>query len=1146
MLELAFDEIVLPEQQQDTQSQFSTPNFDEVVLPSATPVEEAIIPKTETEKALAETPTAIKALDYARNVGIEALSAISPAMSATVFGQTADSLRKEEVAKPIISPEAANAIVGKLPAWAGGDTPVGRGLAEGMAGALSSFSAPGQLAQLPAFAVPGFAETYVLNVLHDLPDQGKNLWGAIQQYGINSKEVGSLAAQYGITDLTAFLARKTGTAERFRTTQRDINAAPVSPASASSDIPATERGAVPETPQGAEPALTATAAEVAPDASADRTADVVPPVEPVSAPETTNAQRAAVEAPLPETVPEISASEGSQPESTATQTESATPIAEGNDWTQATAEPGKGMKLGGQEGGFINLQGVADAIDTAKEKTGMKIAGKANDLNVATAERSAKLQTSFADAERAQKEIGKVANERRQGAISLYIEANGDQAVLGQWAKAAKGKAFRKAAEDAQSLKPEEIAIAQKAKQAFFALEARGNTYDVLNSHRDNYVPHVWDVSKKFTGIGSSKLQDKFKFNKARTFANFFEGDQAGFVPKTLAIGKLLPAYLHEMNTVIADRQFVRDVSKGKSSEGTPLVIPRGRVSGVDTASGGKAFLADPNAIHGMKDAAGNPIDQSQYKVLQNQPALADWRWASKDTNGNPIFMRDDLAAHPELAKRLNAMMGQSEIRRWYNEPSTGLSVVPRAIAKGLDTAQSVMKREMFGLLAPFHQVQEGTHAVGHLVNPTFGLEDMSRPTPAHIDSMQHGLMLMPEKTSPTGYIEGVGGKNTFIAQVTRKFGGPAGRMIANTIDGYQNYLFHQYIPSLKFKTYEHIVERNMKRYAKDLASGEVTAGDVKMLSAEQTNAAYGHLNYALLDRNPTIQHVLQLGLLAPDFLEARGRFVGQALKPSKAGFEQFRAIATLAAVQAGTAIVLSKLIPGAEWDSKHPFELTVGNRVYTLRSVPEDLFRLFLSGPDVRREFVSARINPVVQKVDQMRTGRNYRGEKVTFTDTVGELLANYIPITARSIPGVRMLTETSRNSPVSPLEQLMGSLGLKISRYSPITKTYQMASEWKKSVGLPMDTGSYPTSKYQQLRYSLEDGDMEKAKAEYKKLRDAGMVPSKITSGFKESIDHPFTGSKATDLKFKQSLNADGKTAYEMALQRRKDILRKFGFLH
>lgn len=860
-----------------------------------------------------------------------------------------------------------------------------------------------------------------------------------------------------------------------------------------------------------------------------------------------------------------------------------------NDWTGAT-EPaiGGGMKLGSGERGALNLGPLKDIQDSALLKRRM------SPLDAATGERSARLQKSFADAERAQKEIKRVApTERRQGAISVWMEANGDAAKLDQWSQSAKGKVFRQAAEDAKTMAPEEIAIAQKAQSALAILSRRGQAYDVLSNHRDNYVPHVWNVTKDFTGIGASKLQDKFKFNKARTFENFFDGDQAGFIPKTLAIGKLLPAYLHEMNKVIADRQFVQDVAHMKAKDDRPLVVPRGNAKTVDTTDfvirddqgnplpKGKrsvyeteaeakaalqpgqtiekrpssSALVNPRGFAKAEDAKGNPIEQGDYVALGKQPALANWRWVETDPKGNSTVLKSDLAVHPELAKRINAMMGKSAIREWYNEPSKGISVIPKAIAKGLDTVQAVMKREMFGLLAPFHQVQEGTHGIGHLVNPFFDIPDMSRPTPEHMDAMKHGLMLLPDRASSQNYLEGVGGKNTFITQLARKFvdskagdnaAGKVAGAAADVIDGYQNYLFHQYIPGLKFKTYEHIHTRNMERYSGDLSRGELTESDVKLLSAEQTNAAYGHLNYALLDRNPTMQHILQLGLLAPDFLEARARFTGQALKTlagSKSGIEQFRAIATLAAIQAGIAYTTSKLM-GDEWDPKHPFEVTHNGRTYAMRSVPEDLDRLLFQGSDQRREFVSARINPLLQKADQLRTGLNYRGEKTGAIDTMEELLANYIPITARSIPGIRMLTETSRNSPVSPLEQLAGSLGLKISRHSPITKVHQLAAEWMDSQKIERPTGVYPTSKFQQLRYALEDGDMARATGEWKKLVGDG-DERKLRDGFKQSINHPFTGNKARDREFADSLKEKDRIIYDHALEVRQGILDKFDSL-
>lgn len=760
---------------------------------------------------------------------------------------------------------------------------------------------------------------------------------------------------------------------------------------------------------------------------------------------------------------------------------------------------------------------------------------KMSPLDRVTTSHSGKLQKSFSESRTAQKDIQKaVPSEQRRSAISIWREANGDLPTLKSWAAAAKGKVFKQAAIDAQSLTPAEIATANKTIAAFSALETRGNTYDVLGSHRDNYVPHVWDVKQPGTGFGTGMLKKRFRFAKARTFNTFFEGDQAGFKPKTLDISKLLPAYIHEMNRVIADRQAVRDLAKGTMPDGSPMVVPKGNVKVVNGPSG-KAVLVSPKAMR--------VADTSDYRVMENQPALSNWLWEGKDTDGKPIFVNADLAVHPDVYRRLTAMMGQSALRQWYRDPVTGGAQIPRAIVRGLDTSQSAMKREMFGLLAPFHQVQEGTHAIGHLVNPFFGLEKVDLVKNAGMaDAAKHGLMLLPDRASSQVYLEGVGTRSSFLSQALRKSGKftkGAGEAIADVIDGYQDYLFHQYIPALKYKTYEAMVARNTRLYAKELASGEMTPADVKLTSAEQSNAAYGHLNYALLDRNPTIQHILQLSLLAPDFLEARARFVGQGVKGmrSKVGHEQMKAIAILAAAQAGSAFVLSQLL-GVPYDEEHPFEVIYKGRRYTMRSVPEDIFGLMKD----TRQFAYSRVNPLTVKGPvQLATGLNYRGEKVTATETMTELLAGYIPLTARSIPGLRDLTESGKRSPVTPLQQLAGSLGLRISRYSPISETYKLAGDWMEKQKLPKDRGSYPVSKYQQLRYALEDGDLDRAAGAYNELIKTE-DPSKIIQGFQASVNHPFTQSRAMDEQFSQTLKGYDKERYEQALRTRQNILGAF----
>ncbi len=260
-------------------------------------------------------------------------------------------------------------------------------------------------------------------------------------------------------------------------------------------------------------------------------------------------------------------------------------------------------------------------------------------------------------------------------------------------------------------------------------------------------------------------------------------------------------------------------------------------------------------------------------------------------------------------------------------------------------------------------------------------------------------------------------------------------------------------------------------------------------------------------------------------------------LGTSKVGREQLNAIATLAVAGAGMAYTLAQLT-GGEWDWKHPFEVVHGGRRYSMRSVPEDILSLFQDW----HKFLSGRVSPLTGKTALWSLKhQNYRGEEQGFVDFATETLANYIPITLRGMPGLRELTATERNHPVSTLEELAGSMGLKISRYSPITETFKTAKEWMKDQGMPVDTGTYPVSKFQQLRYALEDGDMDRAQKEYEKLtKDA--EPGKIAKGFHASVMHHFTTNKATDEKFRQSLTGKEAALYDRAMEVKEGLIEKF----
>jgi hypothetical protein len=726
-----------------------------------------------------------------------------------------------------------------------------------------------------------------------------------------------------------------------------------------------------------------------------------------------------------------------------------------------------------------------------------------------------------------------VPDEVKRNAITNWIQAGGDADLLRQRAAATKDAKLQAGYNAALSMTPGELKLAQEVRNTYSRLLKRANAYGIEIPELENYVTQIWKRQplREFVVSSNRRLSDSIQFAKKRYYNSFFDGEQKGLKPQTKDIADLLTLYLNEVNNATNAKAFVGDLAKAKASDGMPLVAPRGWSKVIENDKSG-ARLVFPDLRN--KDTSG-------YRVI-DQPALHQWKWIGEE-DGKPVLLKGDLAVHPEIYHHLKNVLSDSAIREWYRSPSENpLSDIPKAAAKFLiDDVQQTVKATMLGFLSPFHQVQEGTHAIGHRVNPFGGLPKIDLSDPRQMDAAQHGLMLLPDRISAEQFKEGLDGSTkNLLAKALGK--GPAiARQVKEWSDAYQDYLFHSYIPGLKLKTYDHMLERNQQRYAGELKSGQVSLDEVKYLSAQQSNAAYGHLNYADMGRNPTLQHIAQTFLLAPDFLEARARFAGQAAKGlvSKGGKEQLMALATLAGIFYLNARIMNKLSDDDyHWDE--PFAVIHGNRRYAMRSVPEDIWRAFQDS----RKFIYGRLSPIVGRgAIQLLSGVNYRGEPTDAGETIKELAAGTVPLTVQ--PATRGLTETTRDNPVSPWEQLMGALGLQITRYSPEVKLYQEMDRWVKNhgskYGLDSHRAVYPTSKYRMLRYALDDNDIGRAESIYKSLAAAG--GDKTAKNFRNSLNHPFTGSRASDEAFQQYLESRGKSqVWEKAVNHREELLARF----
>jgi hypothetical protein len=689
-----------------------------------------------------------------------------------------------------------------------------------------------------------------------------------------------------------------------------------------------------------------------------------------------------------------------------------------------------------------------------------------------------------------------VPDKARREAITNWIQADGDEAVLKERAAASKPQ-YKRGYELAQKLTPREVEIAQMLREYYDRQLEKGISEGLLKDGLENYITQVWKKENPITrklmnDLVNSKLQPNFKYARKRIFDSYFEGEQAGFKPMKDA-GALVANYDQTFNKALAARAFIKDLHEGKASDGRPLVEIAGRIDPVDPNAPKPKIIIKPKAT---------PEEIGDYRTIDH-PALRGWKWLGKTPDGADVLMQGELKVHPEIYAKLRNRLSTS----WFRQ---------NPAARGILNVQSTLKQSMMSI-SGFHQVQENLHALGHRINPT-NLEKLDFSDPVTKSLVEHGLQLADHNALEQF------GEGLSSGKLLNKIPVTGAKM-----QQYNDWLFQEDIPRLKLTMAKHALARNMERYADAIKAGKITPDQVLELTASQANHAFGELPYKYWGRNPNLQDAYRTFLLAPDFLEARGGFVGQALKPQGLGAkgllknEQVQALALLALSQYMIARITNQIISGdPHWEWKNAFRIIVGNHAYSLRTVPGDIIHL-VSDP---RGFISNRLSPVIGRGGlELATSRDYRGVKRDFMGQMKDVLESGIPISMRIQNGSKIL------------ESFSNAFGVQNQRYDAVQNIQQRIADWKSKQGIktPYETVYDPAADvYNGLRNAIDSGDKSGAVKEYQKLSQK-ITPAKIQQHFKESLSRPLTGSKAHDDAFFNSLDDVGKSEFREALNLR-----------
>lgn len=694
-----------------------------------------------------------------------------------------------------------------------------------------------------------------------------------------------------------------------------------------------------------------------------------------------------------------------------------------------------------------------------------------------------------------------VPNPLRRQAIVNFLQADGDAALLNERAAASKGT-LKRGYELANQLTPDEKLVAGHVRSYLDAKLQEGMDAGLLNAGIENYVTQLWKrpnpITNKLMGeAASGKLNTNFRYARQRIFNSYFEGEQAGYTPRIKDIGALVAAYDQAFSRAIASRNFVKAMHEGTASDGRPLVEISGFAHDLGE-KGGSALLLKPRA---------KPEELQGYRPIDH-PAMRGWKWAGTDQNGNPILFQGDMLAHPEIYAHLRNVLSTSAMRR-------------NAFMSALMKGQAFLKQSKLSL-SGFHFTQEAAHGAAHRVNPLAPIKiDFAQPDQAALTD--HGLQISDYRAY-SAFAEGLSGAGGLYEKIPG---------IGKWLTHYNEYLFQEYIPRLKMTMALDALDRNRARYSKTLSDDQILD-----LTARQANAAFGEQNYAMLGRNPTFQDFLRLAFLAPDFLEARARFMGQAL--TVYGKEQRIALALQAATLYAGARLLNTAISGdPHWDIKDAFEIFAGKRRFGIRTVVEDAMHAVRDPA----QFLAARLSSTVRIAQEFATGRDWRGIKRTSLEQFADIARWLVPITVDQ-PAIRTRADS-----------LLASAGVTVRSATAQQKVYELLRNFREKNNLlaPADkAGSITPSEYGPLRNALLAGNEKDARDAYLALlRPGGAVkaktPQQVRDHFSKAVTAPFSGSNAVEARFRASLDSKGRQAYmEARRERQQELSRLLQWQH
>ena len=400
-----------------------------------------------------------------------------------------------------------------------------------------------------------------------------------------------------------------------------------------------------------------------------------------------------------------------------------------------------------------------------------------------------------------------------------------------------------------QNLPPKVQDIVERIEKSYRELGLEALDAGVIRNVLDGYANRIWDLENKSATELGKKFGATTRHAKQRKFETIIEGMSKGFNLKVESATNNLQILKEEISKAIASKNLINQMKKTKNLDGQPLATTK--------------FIEGYSKI--------------------DVPNFIQWRHAGEVTEGksygknffiqeNMLFERQDLYAPKDVAKRINKIFGVSGLK---DVPGIKTLTKYNAIAKAW-----ILQSSLFHHLAFMRSYYLGTN------NKRFGEMDVIQAYQSGIKSIEmsdpnvrlgvaNGLTLGLRQDWEENLLQ----EKTIIGKTIDKI--PGGTKVKDKILGLRqaqaDFLFGEFGAGLKAKSF--LIElRNHQKAHPDL-----TADQAAKEVANLINDDFGGLHLERLERNPTLQHIFRLLMLAPDWTESNIRTMVKSVNASKA-----------------------------------------------------------------------------------------------------------------------------------------------------------------------------------------------------------------------------------------------------------------------